>query len=133
VGQEKIGAVNEDVVRAMGAFGGGVAGSGGICGALLGGVALISSLFSRGNPEEKEDPRMWRLSDKLSRSFQEITREFGGMNCRDIAGVNWKDRTAARAFYADPDSRRKYCFQVVGDAAYALGELLEEEIPRHTP
>lgn len=127
VGQEKLGMVNEDVIKAMGAFGGGVASSGNICGILSGGVALISSIYSRGNLEEKEDPRMWRLSYKLFKSFENLTEPFGGINCRDIARVNWSDKEATRDFYKNPESRHTLCTRLVGDVAFALGELLDKD------
>ncbi|NLJ28813.1 MAG: C_GCAxxG_C_C family protein [Deltaproteobacteria bacterium] len=127
VGQEKMNSVNEDQIKCMGSFGGGIASSGRVCGALLGGVALISSLYSRGNLNEKEDPRMWFLSRKLTRKFEEITQPFGGVNCSDIARVDWHDRNAVKEFYSNSESRRKHCIQLVGDVAYALGEILEEE------
>jgi C_GCAxxG_C_C family probable redox protein len=118
--------VNEEVVKAMGAFGGGIASSGRVCGALLGGIAFISSLYSRGNLEEKEHPNMWRLSYKLTKRFEELTREFGGINCSDIAGVNWRDREQVAAFYGNPDGRRGRCIKLVEDTTVALGEILDE-------
>ncbi|MFP5213242.1 MAG: C-GCAxxG-C-C family protein [Acidobacteriota bacterium] len=124
--QEKMGMVNEDVVKALGAFGGGIAGSGRVCGCLTGGIAMISSLYSRGNLEGKEDLRMWTASHKLIKKFEELTKEHGSTNCCDIARVNWRDSKAAKEFYSDPESRRKICVQLVGDTAYALGEILEE-------
>jgi C_GCAxxG_C_C family probable redox protein len=126
VGQEKMDVVNEEVVKAMGAFGGGIAGTSRVCGCLTGGVALISSLFSRGNIQGKEDPKMWSLSHKFIRQFEELTREHGGVNCRDIARMDWQDRGRVKEFYGNPDSRRKICIKLVGDTAYALGKLLEE-------
>ena len=127
MGQEKMNMVNEPVIKALGAFGGGVGSTGRICGALLGGVALISSIYSRGNLDEKEDPLMWRLSYKLTKIFEDLTRSYGGTNCRDIARVNWGDREETKAFYTNPDGRRNICVQLVGDVAHALGELLEKE------
>lgn len=127
MGQEKTGQLDAQVVKAMGAFGGGVAASGGLCGTLLGGVALISSLYSRADLNGKEDPRMWSLSQKFIARFSELTRECGGNDCRDIARVEWRDKAAAKAYYSDADSRRRICIQLVGDAALALGEILEEE------
>ncbi|MCP4667003.1 MAG: C_GCAxxG_C_C family protein [Deltaproteobacteria bacterium] len=127
MGQEKANVVNEAVVKALGAFGGGIASTGRSCGALLGGVALISSLYSRGNLDEKEDHRMWRLSFKLAKKFEELTQAFGGINCRDIARVDWRDRNAVKEFYTHAEGRRKYCIQLVGDVAFCLGELLEQE------
>ena len=125
--QEKTNMVDEGAVKAVGAFGGGIASSGSVCGILLGGVAMISSMYSRGNLDEKENPRIWGLSSNFLRKFEELTKPFGGMNCKDIAGVDWKDRDAAKEFYANPDSTRKVCIKLVGDAAYILGELLEQE------
>lgn len=126
VGQEKMNRVNEEVIKSMGAFGGGIASSGKVCGALLGGVAFISSLYSRGNLDEKEHPNMWRLSHKLSKKFEDLTQEFGSVNCSDIARVNWADREQVNTFYNQPDSRHQYCMKVVADTAFALGEILEQ-------
>ena len=127
MGQEKLNRVNEEVIKAMGAFGGGIASTGRVCGALLGGVAFISSLYSRGNLEEKEDPKMWRLSHKLAKKFEEFTREFGSVNCSDIARVNWADREQVKTFYNHPDSRHQYCLKLVEDTASAWGDLEEAE------
>jgi hypothetical protein len=126
VGQEKVGKTDEEVIKAMGAFGGGIASTGRTCGCLLGGVALISSLFSRGNLEDKEDPNMWRASSKLSKKFEELCAPYGGTECRQIAQVNWSDREAVKTFYGAPDSRRTLCAALVGDTAAALGEILEK-------
>lgn len=126
-GQEKLGISSPEVVKAVGLYGGGVTGTGEVCGALLGGIALISSLYSRSNLDEKESPKMWKLGHKLDDRFAEITKQHGGKLCRDIARVDWGDRDQARAFYKDEDSRRKYCFQVVEETALALGEILEQE------
>lgn len=117
---------NEEVIKAMGAFGGGVASTGRVCGCLVGGVALISSLYSRGNLEGKEHPRMWRLSYKLTKKFEELTKPYGGVDCSQIARVNWSDKEQAKDFYNNPEGRRQYCIQLVGDTAYALGEILDQ-------
>ncbi len=126
-GQERMNILNEDVLKALGSFGGGIAGTGRACGALTGAVALISSLFSRGNLNEKEDPRMWSLSLKFIERFEQLTSAHGGVDCRAIARVDWQNREAVKEFYSNPESRRKVCAQLVGDAAYVLGELLDEE------
>lgn len=119
--------VDPGAIKAVGAFGGGIAGTGRVCGVLVGGVALISSIYSRSNLKEKENPRMWSLSYKFIKKIEELTQPFGGVDCRDIARVDWKNKEAAKEFYSNPESRRKFCIQLVGDAAYVLGELLEQE------
>ncbi len=128
--QEKTGSVDEAVVKAVGGFGGGVASSGGVCGILLGGVAMISSIYSRGSLAEKENPRIWGAGNKFLKKFEEMTAPYGSMNCRDIAGVDWKDREAVSEYYNNPESRRTICTELVGEAAFVLGELLEKEEAR---
>ena len=122
--------VDESAVKAVGAFGGGIASSGSVCGILLGGVAMISSMYSRGNLDEKENPRMWGLSKKFLKKFEELAEPYGGMNCRDITGVDWKNRDAVKEYYSNPESNRKICIKLVGEAACILGELLEQEEAR---
>lgn len=121
-----LGISQPDVVKAMGAFGGGVASSGRVCGCLTGGVAMISSLFSRSDPAGKESVNMWKLSAKLNRRFDQLTKEFGSADCRDIARTDWRDREAVQFFYNHPDGRRKVCRQLVADTARALGEILAQ-------
>jgi C_GCAxxG_C_C family probable redox protein len=122
--------VDESVVKAVGAFGGGIAASGNVCGILTGGVAMISSIHSRGNLDEKENPRMWSLSSKFVKRFEELTEQYGGINCRDIAKIDWHNKIAVKEFYLNPLSTRRRCIKLVGDAAYILGELLEKEASR---
>lgn len=130
MGLEKLGKDEPEVIRAFGAFGGGIGGSANVCGALLAGVAVISSLYSRSNLQEKENPRMWKLSHLFMDRFAELCQVHGGIHCKDIARVNWQDREQARTFYKDPESRRQICIQLVGDTACVLGELLEQETAR---
>jgi C_GCAxxG_C_C family probable redox protein len=127
-GQEKLGISSPEVIKAVGLYGGGVSGTGEVCGALLGGIALISSLFSRSSLEEKESPKMWKLGHMLDDRFAEITNGHGGKLCRDIARVDWSDRDQVSAFYKDNGSRRKHCMQVVEETARALGKILEQEV-----
>lgn len=121
-----MGIKDDGAVKAVGAFGGGVAASGSTCGILLGGVAMISSIYSRASLEEKEKPLMWAASKKFMKEFEKLTASFDSMNCSDIAQVDWSDREAVREYYKNPDSNRKACIKLVGDAAHALGVLLEQ-------
>lgn len=118
---------DDAAVRAVGAYGGGVAATGNVCGILLGGIAMISSIYSRASLEEEENPRIWAASKKFMKEFEKMTKSFGGMNCSDIAGVNWSNPLAVRKYYKDPDSNRKECIRLVGEAAFVLGKLLEKE------
>ena len=130
MGLEKIEKYDENVIAASGAFGGGIASSGAVCGTLLGAVAAVSALHSRGSLEEKENPRMWGVSHKLIKQFNQLTEPYGGRNCRDIARVNWSDRDEVKNYYSNPESSRKECIKLVGDLAYSLGVILEKEMTR---
>jgi len=130
VGQEKIGEIDETAVKALGAFGGGIASSGNVCGILIGGIATISSIYSRGNLDEKENPRLWSASSKFLKKFEELTEPLGGINCRDIAKVDWKNKLEVKNYYVNPLSSRKICIKLIGDTAYELGKLIDKELEK---
>ena len=127
IGLEKLGVNDPSVIKALGAFGGGIGGTGNICGALVGAVSVIGSLYSRSSLEEKENPRMWAATKAVMKQFEELTAAHGGINCCQIARVDWMDRDQDKDFYGNPESRRQHCITVVGETARALGELLEQE------
>ncbi|WP_319585900.1 C-GCAxxG-C-C family protein [uncultured Desulfobulbus sp.] len=127
VGLEKLGIEDPSVIKALGAFGGGIGGTGNICGALVGAASVIGSLYSRSSLEEKENPRMWAATKAVMKNFEELAAPHGGINCCQIARVNWMDRDQVKDFYGNSESRRQHCLKVVGDTAKALGELLEQE------
>jgi C_GCAxxG_C_C family probable redox protein len=124
VGQEKLGRGNDDVIRAMGAFGGGLGGNGEVCGALAGALAVIGLRYSRARADEKENPKMWADTQEMVRRFRdEIVKRAGTIYCRDIAQVNWRDRAETKAFYQG--DKVKKCIRIVGETALLLGEMLE--------
>jgi len=111
------------VIRAMGAFGGGLGGNGEVCGALVGALAVLGLRFSRAREEEKEDSRMWSYNQEMVDRFRnEIVKNHGGIHCREIAKVDWKDRDQVRAFYRG--EKILECGRIVGNTAEILEELL---------
>jgi hypothetical protein len=70
---------------------------------------------------------MWAATKAVMKNFEELAAPNGGINCCQIARVNWMDRDQVKDFYGNPESRRQHCIKVVGDTAKALGELLEQE------
>jgi len=127
VGLEKLGIDDPSVIKAMGSFGGGIGGTGNICGTLVGAVSVIGRLYSRAGLDEKENPRMWAATKAVMKNFQELAAPHGGINCSQIAGVDWMDREQVKDFYANPESRRRHCMTMVGETAKALGDLLDKE------
>jgi len=114
------------VIKAMGAFGGGLGGNGEVCGAVVGALAVMGLRFSRASEEEREDPKMWSCTHEVLDRFQkEIVKNHAGMLCREIARVDWKDREQAKAFYKSGAALE--CGRIVGDTAMLVGEILERE------
>ena len=112
------------MVKALSPFGGGLGSSGATCGTLAGALAVLGILMGKKTPEERDHRLMWKLSNKMVKSFKKITKEYGGMNCSDIAQIDWSDRNQVKTFYKDPSSRRNECFKVIEQTIQELEELL---------
>lgn len=108
----------------MGAFGGGLGGNGEVCGAAVGALAVMGLRFSRALEDEKEDPKMWFFAHEVLERFRsEIVKNHGGILCKEIARVDWKDREETKKFYKS--EKVLECGRIVGDTALLVGELLE--------
>jgi C_GCAxxG_C_C family probable redox protein len=128
VGQKKLGMNDPALVKSMTAFGGGMVSSGGACGALSGGIALLGSVLGKDDPEKKDDPLMWKACREFYARFEsEVTNESASVNCRDITGIDdWTDRGKRRAFYKGEGV--VMCRGNTGKAARILGEVIEKYI-----
>ncbi len=115
----------DDVIAALAPFGGGMASTGNVCGTLSGAIASVGLLMGKKEPAAKDHREMWRLANRMVREFENITSEFGGINCGDIARVDWHDRDAVRTFYRDKNSSRyTACTRVIGATVMVLADLL---------
>ncbi len=122
--QEKLGQEpNEGLVRAMGPFGAGLAASGEVCGNVVGALATFGLIFSRSREEEDENPLMWKYSQKFMRSFKERIGG-GSIFCRDLIGVDWKDKEQVKNFHSS--GKYKECLRFTGEAARLLGEMIDQ-------
>ncbi len=125
MGQKKLGQEDNRLVRAMTPMAGGIAARGGPCGALTGGQALLGSVLGRDDPEARDDPVMWKACNEFYSRFEtEVVEKRVGINCRDITGVDWRDRDQARAFHKGEGATQ--CANNTGKAAQILGEILEK-------
>lgn len=114
------------VVASLSPFGGGMGSSGNVCGNLSGALAVLGVLMGKREPKLPDDKNIWRASNRMVRVFEEITQEYGGINCRDIARIDWKSREDVKAFRADPNSRRRECRRVMDKTVRSLLEILKE-------
>ena len=128
VGQTKMAIDDNSLLRAMTPMGGGMAATGGICGAVVGGISFLGSVLGRDTPEIKDDPVLWQACHMYySRLEKETLAQHPGMNCRDISGVtDWRDRDQKRAFYKGEGIVR--CEKSVGKAARVLCEVIEKYV-----
>ncbi|NDY42990.1 C_GCAxxG_C_C family protein [Dissulfurirhabdus thermomarina] len=124
-GQRRLGRENPGLVRAMAFFGGGVLATGGPCGALLGGVALLGELGGRARPGDKDDRAVRRAALEYHRRFrEEVVPGCPSVQCRDITGVSdWADRAQVKAYRRG--GGRERCYELTGRAAGILWDILE--------
>ena len=109
-------------MRAMGAFGGGLGANGEVCGAVIGGLAVLGLRFSRAEDDENEDLRIWSYTRELLWRFaNEITK--GSIYCRDIAKVDWTNMERIKRFYKS--DALVECQRITGETARVVGELLD--------
>ncbi len=113
----------------MAPFGGGMGSSGQVCGTLSGALAVIGFTLGKTEARGRDHKLMWKISHQMVMKFAEITRQYGGSNCADIAGVNWKDRASVQLFYQDPDSNRRNCVKVIRETSDYLYTLITENFP----
>lgn len=92
LGLELQGRENADLVRAMQGLAGGLGFTGELCGALSGGVSLLSLYAGKGLPAEAEDPRLnFMITDLVGWFKQEYGQTYGGIRCADIVGDRGND------------------------------------------
>lgn len=78
---------NPDLIRAMGGLTGGMGRTGGCCGALTGGAAVLGYFTARGEQEELEHEKSLEIIAAYVQWFEERWgEEYQGSNCRDIIG-----------------------------------------------
>lgn len=93
LGLEARGAENPDLVKAVSGLGGGLGFYGKICGALTGGVCLLSLYAGKGPAEEEHDRFLLMICDLVEWFEAQYGPEFGGINCEDIIGDDLKTKT----------------------------------------
>lgn len=84
--KEAFGLPHPDNTSAAMALNGGVAYSGGICGAISGAAMAVGMLAERRIADHKEAKRTARRI--IARYMQEFQRDFNSLNCRDLIGLD---------------------------------------------
>jgi C_GCAxxG_C_C family probable redox protein len=91
---------DRDLIRAAGGLCYGVGMSGEICGALSGGVCILSLYAGKGSGDEEADERLPLIMEELVEWFREIPgTRYGGIRCDEILAQN-PDMTACGVMVA---------------------------------
>lgn len=113
--------VQEAVVPGIAtAFGGGIGGTGSVCGALVGAVMAIGIRYGRRDPSER-DARAYALTQELRRRFE---AEMGHVDCRELTGMDLSTPEGVKRFYGS-DVPRTVCLPAVGVAYRTAMDLLQ--------
>ena len=105
---DTVGEENPGLVKAMGGLNGGVGFSQGCCG------CVISSFTGKGEDTGADDPQHKPALAEFTRWFEdEITADYGGIDCRDITRGN-------------PAKRVEYCPQIIAATYEKCMEILTE-------
>ena len=106
----------------MDVFGGGLGAHGEVCGALVGGLAVIGMMFGRSQGNMPADFRMWKYAHEFMKRFREDVAN-GTILCRDIVKINWMDEMEVKEYRTGP--KRDLCRKLTGRTARILGEIIE--------
>ena len=102
------------------AFGGGIGGTGSVCGALAGAVMAVGLRLGRRDPKER-DAKAYALTQELRRRFETT---MGHVDCRQLTRMDLSTREGVKQFYAS-DVPRTVCMPAVGVAYKNVLELLQ--------
>ena len=110
---ELAGEENPKLVQAMGGLDGGVGYSKGCCGCMTGGACMSSYFSGKAGDFEPESPAHNPALGEFTQWFQdEVTADYGGIDCEDIIGTN-------------PAKRVEYCPQIIAATFEKCRDILE--------
>ena len=118
---QELGVKNEIIPRIASAFGGGMGGTGAVCGAVVGGLMAIG--LEHGRDFEVEDRLgAWRLVPEFRRRFE---AEMGHIGCRELTGADLTT-DEGRKQYRSSDRPIYVCLRAGGIAYQIVLDLLRE-------
>ena len=106
----------------MDIFGGGLGAHGEVCGAVIGGLAVIGLRHGRTGVEDPASMKMWSCAFHFLKRFRKEVGE-GSILCRDFVGVDWTDPKQVQA-YREGEKFLK-CTDLTGKTARIVGEVLD--------
>ena len=111
--------IHSDLIPRMATgFCSGISRSGGLCGAVSGGIMGIGLIVGRNSPAESLEPT-FILAQKLIRAFEE---QYGSNNCRQLIGCNLATESGQRYFMEN--NLMENCMQYVEEATKLVISLI---------
>lgn len=116
---QRLGLQQEGVPAIATAFGGGIGGTGSVCGALVGAVMAIGLTHGRRDSSQR-DARAYALTQEMRRRFEAA---MGHVDCRELTGMDLSTPEGVKRFYGS-EVPRTVCMPAVGTAYTLVMELL---------
>ena len=118
---QELGIENESIPRIASGFGGGIGGTGAVCGAVVGGVMAIG--LKRGRDTASEDRfATWHLVQEFRRRFE---AEMGHICCHELTGTDLSTKEGQKQFLSS-DVPLRVCLPAGGTGYRLALELLKE-------
>lgn len=124
---------NGDSVRASTVLGGGVARTGEVCGALIGGLMGIGLIYGPDKLNIAKGSSLYEEAmERAGKLCDRFEKEFGSLRCRDIwerlFGRYWnlRDREVQKKLSSMPELHEKCASLVVGKAARLAADVILE-------
>jgi C_GCAxxG_C_C family probable redox protein len=115
---EWLGVRSELIPRIASGFGGGIGGSGSVCGAVSGGVIALGIKFGRA--DLKQENRAYTLSSELMTRFE---KEFGHINCRELTECDFSTEEGRRT-YTDEKMWENKCRQYIASSTAIVFDII---------
>lgn len=117
---ESQGIQSDLIPRIATGFCSGISRTGGMCGAVSGGIMGIGLVVGRDSPAESLEPA-YTLTQKLISTFE---KQYGSVNCRQLIGCDLDTEAGQRYFMENNLMER--CLQCAGDATSMALSLIDE-------
>lgn len=103
---EAHGRENSGLMRTLSALCHGFPDNSGVCGALLGGAALLGYFAGKGSAESEADERLALMQNELGEWFKDrCANRFSGIDCVDITGDGSPDQEVCGSLIAETHAK----------------------------
>ena len=110
---------NELIPRITTGFCSGISRTGGMCGAVSGGIMAIGLTMGRSSPMDAVEP----CYEAVREFLEKFTAQFGALNCPELTGVQLGTQEGQVAF--KEKGLIEKCTNYVGEAARMVVEIVE--------